>query len=275
MGNLLLEKDLRDSEKDSEVRTLARARTVTVIQRLDSDRTSSVIGFLDEAGLIGKGDSSIHLLAGADLQGAHLQGIDLTVADLSNADLRDADLDGAVLSEADLHNANLSWADVNGAFLQDADLHNASLGRADMRGTWLLGANLEDAGLDRTDLSGAVLHTGGGGKAKSDTNLLNAFPPGADLSDACVATYQLGQGAFTLGIFPGARGATMPDGQTLKGPDNPDGPTFLEWLKGEGIVNKSAGWPDVKTSESGAQLSEWVMSQDGGEVGEYRGCNPV
>ena len=46
MGNLLLEKDLRDSERGSEVRTLARARTATVMQRLDSDRNRNVIAFL-------------------------------------------------------------------------------------------------------------------------------------------------------------------------------------------------------------------------------------
>lgn len=35
MSTLLLEKDLRNSDDDSEVRTLARARTVTVLRRLD------------------------------------------------------------------------------------------------------------------------------------------------------------------------------------------------------------------------------------------------
>ena len=34
MGMLLLEKDLRSSKEDSEVRTLARARTLTVLGRL-------------------------------------------------------------------------------------------------------------------------------------------------------------------------------------------------------------------------------------------------
>src|SRR5215211_9049520 len=91
MGNLLLERDLRDSDEDSEVRTLARARTATVIQRLDSDRNSNVIGFLYEAGLIGQGESSIRLLSGADLQGAHLQGIYLIDADLSGTNLSGAD----------------------------------------------------------------------------------------------------------------------------------------------------------------------------------------
>jgi hypothetical protein len=53
MGTLLLEHDLRNSEEDSEVQTLARARTVTVIQRLDADGNRNVIRFLREANLTG------------------------------------------------------------------------------------------------------------------------------------------------------------------------------------------------------------------------------
>jgi uncharacterized protein YjbI with pentapeptide repeats len=58
MGALLLEKDLRNSEEDSEVRTLARARTLTVLENLDGDGRGSVLQFLFEAELIGrsKGD---------------------------------------------------------------------------------------------------------------------------------------------------------------------------------------------------------------------------
>jgi pentapeptide repeat protein len=95
MSQLLLEKDLRKSDDDSEVRTLARARTSTVIQRLDADHNQNVVRFLDEAGLAGRGESSISLLAGAGLRGADLQG---TI--LREFDLRKANLDGANLSSA-------------------------------------------------------------------------------------------------------------------------------------------------------------------------------
>jgi hypothetical protein len=73
VGQLLLDKDppLRQSEHDSEVRTLARARTLTVLSRLDGDRKAQVVQFLHEAGLI---DRQQHVLAlsGADLNGANL-----------------------------------------------------------------------------------------------------------------------------------------------------------------------------------------------------------
>jgi hypothetical protein len=79
-SSLLLEKDLRKSEEGSEVRTLAQARTATVIQRLDADGNRNVIRFLDEAGLTKVGQPSIRLLAGVDLQGARLGNIDLIVS---------------------------------------------------------------------------------------------------------------------------------------------------------------------------------------------------
>ena len=56
MGSLLLEKDLRASEEDSEVRTLARARTLTVLERMDPSRKRAVMQFLVKAELIQKGD---------------------------------------------------------------------------------------------------------------------------------------------------------------------------------------------------------------------------
>ena len=52
MSTLLLEKDLRSSEADSEVRTLARARTLTILVRMNPSRKRQVIQFLYEADLI-------------------------------------------------------------------------------------------------------------------------------------------------------------------------------------------------------------------------------
>ena len=105
LSDLLLEKDLRKSDEDSEVRTLARARTATVIQRLDAEGNRNVIRFLNEAGLTKDGRSSIRLLAGVELQGAQLAGADLVSTDLSDTNLSNADLNGADLIEANLRNA--------------------------------------------------------------------------------------------------------------------------------------------------------------------------
>jgi uncharacterized protein YjbI with pentapeptide repeats len=135
MSSLLLEKDLRKSEVDSEVRTLARARTLTVLGRLDPSRKADVMEFLMEAELV---------------QGVEGSGpiIELGGADLRDANLYYANLDGALLREADLRRANLFNAN-----LSDAELFNASLSDA-----YLSYANLSDADLSNTDLSGAYLN---------------------------------------------------------------------------------------------------------------------
>jgi hypothetical protein len=52
MSTLLLEKDLRNAEEGSEVRTLARARTLTVLGRLNPSRKTAVMQFLVEAALV-------------------------------------------------------------------------------------------------------------------------------------------------------------------------------------------------------------------------------
>jgi uncharacterized protein YjbI with pentapeptide repeats len=137
MSSLLLNKDrpLRQTEEGDEVRTLAQARTSTVIQRLDADRNRTVIRFLTEAGLTGDGQSSIAILAGADLQGAHLEGVDLSTTDLS----------GAILDDANLSGANLINALLNNATLWDAILDHAKLSGADLRGATLRDAALRDA----------------------------------------------------------------------------------------------------------------------------------
>src|SRR3712207_1724553 len=99
MGSLLLEKDLRASEEESEVRTLARARTLTVLERLDPSRKTAVMEFLIEAELVQSvegGRDPIMPLIGANLSDANLSDANLRDADLPNADLSDA-----VLSEAD------------------------------------------------------------------------------------------------------------------------------------------------------------------------------
>jgi hypothetical protein len=53
---LACQKNLRESAEDSEVRTLARARTLTVLERMDPSRKRAVMQFLVKAELIQKAD---------------------------------------------------------------------------------------------------------------------------------------------------------------------------------------------------------------------------
>src|SRR5829696_10059647 len=87
MSTLMLEKDLRKSKEDSEVRTLARARTLTVIRRVDASRKDEIMQFLLEADLVHRVDGSAPVigLGRADLGEAFLSAADLSGADLSSA----------------------------------------------------------------------------------------------------------------------------------------------------------------------------------------------
>src|SRR5215211_4703743 len=122
MSALMLHNNLRDSEEDSEVRRLARARTLTVLGRLGPDRKRTVVRFLYESALIKEGNPVVNLATA-----------DLSNADLSLDDLSDVDLGEAILRGADLKTANLRGANLRGADLRNADLSHADLSNADLR----------------------------------------------------------------------------------------------------------------------------------------------
>jgi uncharacterized protein YjbI with pentapeptide repeats len=175
IGHLLLEKNLRGSEDESEVRTLARARTLTVLPRLDSGRKLSVVQFLYKSGLI-KGDRRLDkFLDKADLSGVNWENTDLIRVDLSGTDLRNAKLRKGLMLFADL-----SWAKLDSACLQDNNLSNANLSNAhltgaDLRGADLQGADLRFAHMENADLSGAKLGPGVP-KPDLDPSDLNSLP---------------------------------------------------------------------------------------------------
>jgi uncharacterized protein YjbI with pentapeptide repeats len=129
VGRLMLEKELSDPK----VKTILRARTITVLGRLDprgggldpSGKTA-LVQFLVEAELVQsvEGTAPVISLRGADLRKVYLYD---AADNLSHADLRNADLRNAHLSDADLSDANLHRATLSDADLSDADLSNAHL----------------------------------------------------------------------------------------------------------------------------------------------------
>jgi len=184
MSELLLERDLRTSQPDDEVRNVARARTLTVLSRINTERKGSLLQFLSESHLISVIDLSGADFTGvrlrkADLRGARLAGAKLTGADLSGADLSGANLTGANLRGVDLREASLTRANLSGAKLTRANLtkanlteanlyiatlpetilHKANLAGAKLIGANLIGADLTEADLTRADFTEAVLFT--------------------------------------------------------------------------------------------------------------------
>jgi uncharacterized protein YjbI with pentapeptide repeats len=129
--------------------SVARARTLAVLSRLDGDRKASVVRFLAEADLIER-DNPVLSLARANLRGASLSGAYLYGTRLTLANLGEANLSGAVLATAHLDRADLAGADLTDANLADANLAGAYLGEAK-----LMRADLRDADLRGADLRGA------------------------------------------------------------------------------------------------------------------------
>jgi uncharacterized protein YjbI with pentapeptide repeats len=206
MGGLLLDRGLRSSGENSDVRRLARARTLVVLESLGAHRQNRVLRFLEETDLIqarAPDRPPIISLKYASLRDFELNGKQL---------LRDTDLTQANLSGGDLARADLEGTDLSGAHLDGANLAGANL-----RGAWLSGAYLHDADLSHADLTGADLSDARGrfesGARMSATDLGGADLSGADLTNAAVTTEQLRKAASL-------KGATMPDGQA-----------YEDWLK--------------------------------------------
>jgi uncharacterized protein YjbI with pentapeptide repeats len=143
-----------DADADDNLSTVARARTLTVLARLDGYRKASVVWFLYEADLIDR-DGRIWL-GNADLREAALDRSYMPRINLSKADLSRADLSESWLSEADLSYADLSYADLNGT-----DLNETKLSGTTMKGADLSDAKVTQEQLDQTyTLEGATMPNG-------------------------------------------------------------------------------------------------------------------
>jgi hypothetical protein len=144
-------------------RSIARARTLTVLRQLDGDRKRLLLRFLFESGLLGERVAgqerrqAIVNLSTANLAGADLGGVNLMGADLRKADLMGANLSGANLIGTDLMGAHLGGANLESAYLTGAYLMGTNLGGANLRNALLHGANLLATNLGGADLSRATL----------------------------------------------------------------------------------------------------------------------
>jgi len=247
VGTLLLKEDLRSAEAGSEVRTLARARTLTVLGRLGPDRKRTVIEFLYEASLINGDNPAIPLnnanLSGIDLSSRYLkdrritgdpnlEGINLRGADLSEADLRWAYLYDAKLFRADLREADLSGANINNGLPPDDLVHvsKADTSVVSLQGADLTQADLSGADLSSADLSGAEQLLSGAdlsGVDLSNADLKSARLPPRGLPDVDLSGADL-RGADTLFI---TSKKLVKQAKSLKGATMPNGQKYKEWLQ--------------------------------------------
>jgi uncharacterized protein YjbI with pentapeptide repeats len=216
MSSLMLERNLSAYAKDSPVRKLARARTLTILERLDKGRKSSVMAFLIEASLIQKVDTRPPVIS---LEEANLKGTAFGVENGFSLSSRNALSEALIAQEAlardpesadaDLHGANLSFANLRRADLFIEDLRSTTLFDADLSGTDLRGANLSGTNLKIAKLHSVKLQ---GATFTSDTSFVGADLSGANLSDVTgITNEQLCQQAPDS-----LEGTTMPNGKKYK-----------------------------------------------------------
>ena len=117
MSQLMLEKNLPDSEEGSPERVLAHARTLTVLESLDDSRRKwSVLRFLHQSELI-LNKKPVVRLASADLTE-----INFNVNLGTTANLPNVNFDGAYLRGSQLKEANLAHAYMRHTKLAEAQL---------------------------------------------------------------------------------------------------------------------------------------------------------
>src|SRR5918998_579255 len=187
VGGLLADKKLSASQSDEDARTVARARTLTVLNSLAPAGKRSILLFLYQSNLISR-EQTIVDIEGANLSRANLGRAVLSEVNLSRVILSGANLGGTMLRKADLSEAmfgsyemlrttppsarpmmfegglssvSMSSADLNGADLRGANLRGAKMFGTTLRGADLRGTNLLDADLRGVDLRGASLFEAG------------------------------------------------------------------------------------------------------------------
>jgi uncharacterized protein YjbI with pentapeptide repeats len=303
MSQLLLEDDLLRREEGHPVRTLAQARTTTIISRLDAEDNLSVTRFLTDSGLTGarranlEQSSTVSLLRQTALRDADLAGAFLPDADLTEANLPDADLSNASLVSADLSGANLEGTKLKGADLIFADLTNA-----DLRGANLTGANLDKVKWEGTELEGATLPSSNSkfveqlidliqrGDSLEGANLVGADLAQRDLAGASLQDADLSKASLSganledanlagADLFSADLSGTNLEGASLEGANLED--TNLEDaalsdtnLREASVTQKQldqAGSLKGATMPNGQKYEEWLKSR--GEDGENSGSS--
>jgi uncharacterized protein YjbI with pentapeptide repeats len=158
MTALLLDHKLHEDTTNADVRSIARAKTLTTVRILDAYRKGIVISFLSDADLLKIISLKEIDLVGVNLDGVNLENVNLESANLENTTLKKAVLNSANLRGANLHGANLSEAKLDRSNLVDANLNSAILTNASLNDADLISAQLIDASLKSADLSSARLY---------------------------------------------------------------------------------------------------------------------
>lgn len=160
----LIDRNFLNSPPNSQLRVLARTRTLTALKNLNHARQLELLRFLRELsrsnadggflfpltdapviGLVPRADFYDTYLTGfnlpfkSDLDSALFGKADLSGVDFSNANLASVVFESAILRAANLSHANLQNANFGGAFLGGAILRQCNLANASFHETYMIG----------------------------------------------------------------------------------------------------------------------------------------
>lgn len=218
MGKLMTEDYLRDSDEDSEVRVVARTRTLAALEALGPRRKASLLRFLYESGLLCR-ERPVVRLDGAYFNHADLKRMQLSHSDFSRTVLVGADLRGASLRDSDLSRAVLSHADLSYIPRTEGDQTREDPAfeavRHGVQPYVTPHDELTSITYIGTDLRGAALR----GAVMKGVSLCDALLEDADLTDANLTDADLTGARVTdeqLAACKSLVGATMPNGSKFE-----------------------------------------------------------
>lgn len=187
MNNWLLNHNLLNSNYEDSVRKIARAKTLSTLQTLDSRRRAQVLLFLVEAELISFDRTILHIRS-ADFSGVQIGKVfwankNFEFVNLSSADFSNSRFDNVSFIEAALKKVNFQHCEFFACSFNFTDLEGGNLKRAKLNKASLISANLSHADLSHADLSEVDLS--GSNPPKGKIALLrNACLVGANLDGA-------------------------------------------------------------------------------------------
>jgi uncharacterized protein YjbI with pentapeptide repeats len=211
MSDLMLQRKLARSLPKSDVRSVARTLTLTVLPRLDGKRKAVVVKFLSEAGLITPrfdrvprptDRAKIVEMWGADLRGIVLHTV-FDGVDLEGADMRGADFRGAALVSIDLESADVRGAHFNRAYVEDAEFRDADLRHADFGQAHIVRSSLDEACVTHARFHGVRVEDSTLGRAVGhDVDLSRADLGSTDLRSPSLTQLNLSGTKFESGGHP-------------------------------------------------------------------------
>jgi len=205
LSELLLANRLKESLKGSEIRSIARSRTLTTVRMLDPTRKGLLLQFLRESGLLE--DDAIINLQWADFSNSNLSKANLRNATLSRINLNESEMDSAFLFQTNLSGALLQKVRMEKARIISANLESVKLDNSICIGTDFSGTNLSLAQLIKSDFTDACFNK----SLLRSANLSGATFINVDFKEANLSMANLSNADFRGADFTNAilRGANL------------------------------------------------------------------